>query len=214
MATQPLIDRDTASKIITILDFVYSLGVEDCHYKQDEGLAREFLEKTSEQGRYGLLGKEIFFDWFEWELQLKRAAREAKYPFSSIMQYFGRMGAWQSNWLSVLIPVSFDFYRKGISDRLNAPDGCEYAMFAERRRVWWSKHGIQKVSLQEYVDVIQQFCLDRRRMDIAEMERYEDKRENKYERIGEWDMRKRVLNPRFYERYIKAIAVLISKKDY
>ena len=81
MATQPLIDRDTASKIITILDFVYSLGVEDCHYKQDEGLAREFLEKTSEQGRYGLLGKEIYFDWFEWELQLKRAARETKYPF-------------------------------------------------------------------------------------------------------------------------------------
>lgn len=213
MATQPIIDKNTAGKIVSLCDWVYHLGVDEAYYKSDYGLAMEFLDKTSKQGIYGLLGKEIYFDWFEWQLQLIRAARESKSAFPCIMEYLKKMGDWQTNWLSVFIPISFDFYRKGIADQINNPNGCDMAIFHDRKRVWWSKFGVQNVSNREYVSLIQQMCLDRRRMDIAEMEAYEDKRETKYQRIGEWDMRKRVLNPRYYERFIQAISIYTAKKE-
>lgn len=165
MSTPPIIDKNTVSRMISLLDWVYRLGVEAAREVEDEGLTREFLERTKEPGVYGLLSDSpLYITWQEWTLRLMSKARSTCWN-GAMVQFFNRMGRFASNYLSAFLPCSLMFYRRGVSDYLNAPNAVDFAMFQSKSRVWWTKNGLKPVNNRTYVDELQLISFDLSRRD-------------------------------------------------
>lgn len=171
MSTPPIIDKPTVSRMISLLDWVYRLGVESAREVEDDGLCREFLERTKEPGVYGLLSDNpTYITWQEWTLRLMSKARSTCWN-GAMVQFFNRMGRFASNYLSAFLPCSLMFYRRGISDYLNAPTAVDFAMFQSKSRVWWTKSGLKPVNNRTYVDELQLISFDLSRRDAEVWER-------------------------------------------
>ncbi|MDE6536068.1 MAG: hypothetical protein K2K82_08700 [Muribaculaceae bacterium] len=163
--TQPIITRDTLLKMISLLDYCYRLGVEAAREVEDEGLCREFLERTKEPGVYGLLSENpVYITWQEWTLRLLAKARSTSWN-GSMVKFFNKMGKFSANYLSAFLPCSMVFYCRGISDYLNAPTAVDFAMFQSKSRVWWTKNGLKKINPRTWVDELQMICFDLERRD-------------------------------------------------
>lgn len=200
MATQPIVDRDTILKMISLLDFCYRLGVTDAHAQDDEGLCREFIEKTSQPGVYGFLTDGYNVGVLEWQLRLTKQARLTS-MFGSMYQYFNRMGRFSSNYLSCSLPVAQEFYNKGVTDYCTAPDGCDLVQFNDAKRVWWSHKGLLKISAREFVETIQLMCFDRQRKDNAYLE----------ENAADYKARKIALKEKHYYYFIRAVGLALAQ---
>lgn len=205
MATQPIITRDTILKMVSLLDFCYRLGVNHAYAQNDEGLAREFIDKHAETGVYGFLTDEGNVSVLEWQLRLTKEARLTS-MYGSMYQYFNHMGRFACNYLSCFLPIAQDFYNKGVKDYYDAPDGCDIAQFNDARRVWWSQKGLLKVVAREYVEEIQLMCFERQRRDTAYLE----------EHRGNYKATKVALIPIRYDWFIRAVGLALSAKtkDY
>ena len=171
MPTPPIIDKSTVSRMISLLDWVYRLGVESAREVEDEGLCREFLDRTKEPGVYGLLSENpVYITWQEWTLRLMAKARSTSWN-GAMVQFLNRLGRFGSNYLSAFIPCSMVFYCRGISDYLNAPTAVDFAMFQSKSRVWWTKNGLKAVNNRTWVDELQMICFDLERRDAEVWER-------------------------------------------
>lgn len=171
MATQPIITRSVVSQIISILDYCYRLGVEAAREVEDEGLAREFIERTSKPGVYGLFSDNpVYVTWQEWTLRLMAKARSRCWN-GGMVQYLNRMGRFSNNYLSCLIPISQVFHNRGISDYLNTPSAADFVQFQGRTRVWWTKNGLKPVNNRTWVDELQIISFDLERRDAEVWER-------------------------------------------
>lgn len=147
------------------------MGVESARELEDEGLAREFLERTKEPGVYGLLSATpLYTTWQEWTLRLMSKARSTCWN-GAMMQFFNRMGRFGTNYLSAFMPISQMFYNKGISDYLNAPNAVDFALFQSRSRVWWTSKGLKNVNPRQWVDELQLMSFDLERRDAVVWER-------------------------------------------
>lgn len=165
MATQPPITKAVLSRMLSLLDYCYRLGVEAAHDLEDEGLAREFLERTKEPGVYGLLSENpTYITWQEWTLRLMSQARSTCWN-GAMVQFFNRMGRFGSNYLSCFLPCSMVFYRRGVEDYLKAPNAVDFAMFQSKSRVWWTKNGLKPVNNRTWVDELQMLSFDLSRRD-------------------------------------------------
>ncbi len=203
MATQPIITRDTMNKMLSLLDYCYRLGVETAHGLQDEGLAREFLERTKAPGAYGILSESpIYTTWQEWMLRLIAKARSTSWN-GAMSQFMGKIGRFGANYLSAFLPVSFLYYRRGIEDYVNAPEAADYNVFCGKTRVRWTKKGLKNVNPQEWVQAIQLDCFDLERRDNAILEA-EGQTEYKAKRIA--------LTPKQYEHFRMAVGLAAQKK--
>ena len=199
MATQPIITRDIVSKMISLLDYCYRLGVEAARELEDEGLAREFLERTQEPGVYGLLSASpVYITWREWTLRLMAKARSTCWN-GTMMKFFSRMGRFGSNYLSAFLPISQVFYNKGVSDYLNAPGAVDFAIFQGQNRVWWTAKGLKKANSIEWVDELQLVSFDLERRDSAILES-----ETAY------NAKKVALTPKQYEMFRCRVGLAIS----
>lgn len=205
MATQPIIDRNTILKMISLLDWSYRLGVNNAYQANDEGLCRAFIEKTSQPGMYGFITDDYNVGVLEWQLRLTKEARLTS-MFGSMYQYFGRMGRFGQNYLSVFLPIAQDFYNKGVQDYCAAPYACDMARFNSARRVWWSPKGLLNVKPREYVETIQLMCFDRQRRDSAYLE----------ENAADYKAQKVALRAQHYDWYIRAVglSIPINNKSY
>lgn len=171
MPTPPIIDKPTVSRMISLLDWVYRLGVESAREVEDEGLCREFLDRTKEPGVYGLLSENpVYITWQEWTLRLMAKARSTSWN-GAMVQFLNRLGRFGSNYLSAFLPCSMVFYCRGISDYLNAPTAVDFAMFQSKSRVWWTKNGLKAVNNRTWVDELQMICFDLERRDAEVWER-------------------------------------------
>lgn len=211
MATQPLIEAKDVSKLITLFDRVYKLGVEDGYrYSHDEGLCREHIETTNYPGNFGLIRDGFISDEIDWQLTLQREAKAMKI-YEAIRKMFIRMGAWaRSNYYSCILPIAQDFYNMGVEDFLANPNADTITTFMEERRVWW---GGKRVDTYGYVEKIQGFCGKRMRSEAAALDGLVGTRTSKYQRIGEYDLRKRVLKEKWWLHFRRAVAVVNTNKN-
>ena len=171
MSTQPIITKAVLSRMLSLLDYCYRLGVESAREVEDEGLCREFLERTKEPGVYGLLSENpVYITWQEWTLRLMAKARSTSWN-GAMVQFLNRMGRFASNYLSCFLPCSMVFYCRGVSDYINAQGAVDFAMFQGRSRVWWTKNGLKPVNNRTYVDTIQLLTFDLQRRDAEVWER-------------------------------------------
>lgn len=206
MATQPIIEPKDVSKLLTLFDRIYKLGVEDGYNNShDEGLCREHIETTNIPGNFGLIRDGFISDEIDWQLTLQREAKVMKI-YEPIRKMFIRMGAWaRSNFYSCILPIAQDFYNMGVEDYLANPGADTIATFMGERRVWW---GGKRVDTYGYVEKIQGFCGKRMRSEAAALEELVETRTSKYQRIGEHDLRKRVLKDKWWIRFRRAVAVV------
>lgn len=196
MATQPTVTKNLVSQMISLLDWVYRLGVESAREVEDEGLCREFLERTKEPGVYGLLSETpVYTTWEEWTLRLMAKARSTSWN-GSMVKFFTKMGKFSANYLSAFLPCSLMFYRRGIEDFINAPAAADFAMFQSRTRVRWTMSGLKPVNNRTWVDELQMMCFDLERRDAEVWER-----ETKYE------AKKVALTTKQYEMFRRSVGL-------
>lgn len=198
---RPVIDRAVALSTISLMDFCYRKGVEDAHRAGDEGLAREFLDKVSQAGVYGFLNEEGFtMCWKEWTLRLMAQARMTSWN-GAMTRYFSLIGSRPNqNYLGAFIPVSQAFYAKGVRDFVDNRDGCDYALFRERTRVFWTAKGLRNVNNRRYIDEIQLCCFDLQRRDSAV---WESKTPYEANKLG-------AMKAQHYEWYRRAMGLALS----
>ena len=164
MATQPLIDRTDVSRLITLFDRVYKLGVEDGYrHSHDEGLCREHIETTNYPGNFGLIRDGFISDEIDWQLTLQREAKVMKI-YEPIRKMLIRMGAWaRSNFYSCILPIAQDFYNMGVEDFLADPNADTITTFMEERRIWWGGKRIPMAMWRRYKASAVNVCAVRQR---------------------------------------------------
>lgn len=211
MAVQPLIERADVSRLITLFDRIYKLGVEDGYNNShDEGLCREHIETTNYPGNFGLIRDGFISDEIDWQLTLQREAKAMKI-YEAVRKMFIRMGAWaRSNFYSCILPIAQEFYNMGVEDFLANPNADTITTFMEERRIWW---GGKRVDTYGYVEKIQCFCGKRMRSEAAALEGLVETRTSKYQRIGEYDLRKRVLKEKWWLHFRRAVAVVNTNRN-
>jgi len=203
MATPIIITRDVVNKMLSLLDYCYKLGVEAAHTLLDEGLAREFLERTKEAGVYGLLSDSpIYTTWQEWMLRLMARARSTSWN-GAMSHFLGKLGRFGANYLSCFLPVSFVYYRRGIEDYINAPEAVDYGVFCGKTRVRWTKKGLKNVGVTEWVDEIQLLTFDLARRDSAIWEA---------ESATVYQAKQIALTSKQYEHFRMAVGLAAQKK--
>lgn len=205
MATQPIVTRDTILRMIGLLDWCYRLGVKQARELNDEGLAREFLDKVSQTGVYGFLNEDgITMGWKEWTLRLMAKARMTSWN-GAMTRYFSLIGSRPNqNYLGAFIPVSEAFYAKGVRDLIDNKQSFDYALFQEKTRVFLTAKGFQNINVRRYVDEIQLCCFDLQRRDAAV---WESKTPYEANKLG-------AMKSQHYEWYRRAMGLaLMSNKD-
>lgn len=205
MATQPIITRSVALNIISLVDYCYRKGVEDARRINDEGLAREFLDKVSQTGVYGFLNENgVTMGWKEWTLRLMAQARMTSWN-GPMTRYFSLVGSnVNQNYLGSFIPISEAFYAMGVRHYIDNPHGCEYQLFQAKTRVFWTEKGLQNVNNRRYIDEIQLCAYDLQRRDDevwANNTKYEARK------MG-------AMKHDHYKWFIRAMGLATMKKDY
>ncbi len=151
MIREVIIDKNKARRIVSLVSWIYNLGVESAAAVNDEGLANEFLERTSQAGVYGFLEDDFsLMDWQEWLLRIKIRIRGGAY-YSTLKWYSGLMGAFGANYLSALLPVMQAFYNKGVCDYMNAPGAANVAAFSASSRSLWTPKGVRRIDTEEWI---------------------------------------------------------------
>lgn len=190
------------SKLLSILDYCYKLGVEAAHDLQDEGLARDFLERTKDAGAYGILSETpIYSTWDEWGKRLIAQALSTSWN-GVMVRFFSKAGKFGSNYLTAIYPVSFLFYRRGIEDYINAPEAADYNVFSGKTRVKWTKQGLKNVSTHAFVNDLQLLTFDLARRDQAIIESMDS---------TQYMARKITLTPKQYETFRVAVGLAANK---
>lgn len=159
------VNRQSIRSMISLLDYVYKLGVSDARDVEDEGLCRLFIQNHTEPGQYGFITDGYDVEELEWQLRLHVRSRLQR-QYGVMQTFFASMRKFKANFLSCFLPVAQCFYNKGIKDYIEAPTDCDFNAFCERSRAWWTRKGIKNIKPQEYVDTIQLMCFDLRRRDM------------------------------------------------
>lgn len=204
MAQSPVINRSVVFGMFSLVDFCYRKGVEHAYRIDDEGLAREFLGKTSQIGVYGFLREDgATMDWKEWSLRLMSQARMTSWN-GAMSRYFLLVGGRANqNYLGAFIPVAQVFYNKGVRDYIENPHSADYLLFQGKTRVFWTPKGLKKVNNRRYIDEIQLCCFDLKRRDkiVWEAETATNAR-----RMG-------ALTASQYDSFIRAVGLALIAKN-
>lgn len=204
MSTPPIITKDTVSRMVSLLDWCYRLGVQSAYeLQEDEGLIREFLERTSQPGVYGFLTETpIYIDWQEWTLRLMAKARLTSWN-GSMAKFFDRMGRFGSNYLSVFLPLSQVFHNKGIRDFMAAPMAADINALPAKHRSWWTPKGLRTISNTEWVSELRMVCYDLERRDTP-----------LWQSLTPAYAKKVALKPKHYEMFRRCVVLVMMRDKY
>lgn len=202
--SQPVISRQIAYNIIALVDYCYRHGVEDAHFISDEGLAREFLDKINQVGVYGFLNEENeTMSWKEWTLRLMAQSRMTNWN-GAMTRYFDLIGSKvNQNYLGAFIPVSQAFYARGVKDYITNPYSCDFGLFSNKKRVYWTEKGLMKINNRRYVDDIQLCAFDLQRRDNKI---YEHNEQSAAKKMG-------ALTQKQYDWFIRAVGLALLGND-
>lgn len=183
------------------MDWAYKLGVEGAYETNDEGQCADFLEKAAEPGVYGLL-PDLYMGWQEWSLRLMAKARMTSWN-GAMSRYLTLAGRFGSNYLSCFYVVAQRFYNEGVRAYVAAPHACDMSVFKAQTRVLWSRDGMKRIDNRRYVDEIQLMCFELQRRDKAV-----------WDNSTAYEARKVALRDKYYDWFIRAIGLAITKRDY
>lgn len=202
MAAKAIITRGTVTQMVSLLDWVYRLGVDDAASCDDSGRVRELMERTDKAGAYGFLGDDYAITWQEWALRLMAYARGTSWD-GAMTRYFTRAGAFGANYLSVFYNVAHGFYLMGVTDYMSARGDVDLALFRAKRRVRLTPQGKPKnFPMRQVVDAIQLMTFDYQRRDervIAEAG-------------SDYKARKVALKPNHYGYFRQAVGLAVMKR--
>lgn len=158
------IDRPTAQMLCRLFHHMYRLGVNDCAQAEDEGLAKEWIRKTSEPGVFGRLGDETSHDALYWQLILQKEAHSLGIA-RRLMDYMRKAGRYGKNYLSVAWVMAQCFYNSGMEAWCRDPHAWELPLFNTRTRARWDK--ARRIwSNSGLVSQAQEFCFQRQHSDM------------------------------------------------
>lgn len=207
-----LIDARDVSKLISLFDRLYKLGVEDAlQFLHDEGMCREHISVTSTPGKFGLLRDGFISDEIDWQLTIQQQAKVMG-VYAPIRRMLTRMGAWaKSNYFSCILPLAQDFYNLGIKDALKKPSGDSFDSFSElRRRRWGQRSALDNYA---YVELIQLFCGNRMRCEADVIESLAEMGEPTPEQRSEvYRLRRSVLKTRWWQNFRRVVAIINAPK--
>lgn len=163
MATQPIITRGVMTSMISLIDWVYRMGLDDACDADDEGLVREFCDKTSKAGVFGFLTDEFTITWQEWSLRLMAKARSTAWN-GAMARYFNLAGKFGANYLSVFLNIAQCYYNMALKDYLKAKS-VDRAMWHNCTRIRLTPKGVKNCKVREYIDTIQLLTFDLSRRD-------------------------------------------------
>ena len=202
MATQPIVTRDTISKMISLLDTLYRWGVRDAYALNDEGAAREFVETHSEVNVYGFLTDAQPISVLEWQLRLIQQARLTS-MYGSMYQYFNRMGRFGANYLSCFVALAMRWYVRGVQHYCDSPSASDYMLFESKKRVLWEAKGLRSYNNREAVETIQLDCFDLSRRHAEYLQTHAD----------DYKARREALPERHWQWFIRAVGLAVMRKD-
>ena len=195
-----VVTRDTISKMVSLLDWCYQIGVESAHELNDEGLCWNFIDETAQAGVYGFLEENPqYIGWQEWALRLSAKARSESYS-GSMKKFFDKMGRFGSNYLSAFLPLTQVFHTKGIKDYMEAPSAANVEVFRKKTRHWWTKNGLRFVSNDVWVSELQMESFDLERRDKLV-----------YDSMNEYQAKKIALTPKQYEQFRRCVGLLMNR---
>lgn len=145
--------------MLRLFDICYKQGVIDAYEMDDRSACEEFLQNTSGPKQFGLLSLPYDIKWREWLTILTRWAlnnkmiRVVEHVFNAITTYNG--------YLAVVLPITFDFYVKGIKDYINNPTAWELSKFKNKLYAEWG--GNTQRRMAHLVNDMQIMMFDRER---------------------------------------------------
>lgn len=197
----PIINRHTMRAMLCLLDWLYKKGVQDAYEACDDGLCREFMARTADGTSFGYLTDETAISWQEWCLRLMIQSRRTNWsgPTTALLNAIGR---YTQNYLSVFFCLSILWYRMGVEHYISAPSGQDLQAFMSTIKIWWNPKGLKKVSVQDYVDMVQCQCfeLERVHAKLGENLKLSQKR-----KLG-------ILNPYYFDMFRRAVG-LANRSD-
>lgn len=201
MATQPIVTKDTISKMISLLDTLYHWGVRDAHALNDEGAVREFIETHSEVNVYGFLTDTQPISVLEWQLRLIQQARLTS-MYGSMYQYFNRMGKFSTNYLSCFVVLAMRWYLRGVQDYCENPSASDYMIFEGKKRVFWEAKGLRSYNNREAVETIQLDCFDLSRKHAEYLQAH----------VDDYKAKRVALREQHWLWYIRAVGLGVQKR--
>lgn len=157
-----IITRTTATRIISLLDWVYREGIQQAREVDDEGMCREFIDTHRKVGVFGFLEDGLDIGCLEWQLRLQAKAR-LTHNWGAMHNYFKRMGKYTRNPLSCLLPLAQEWHCMGVEDYIKNPDSCNFDIFIASRRKRWTRKGLINIQIDEWIETIQLKCFELRR---------------------------------------------------
>lgn len=198
-SSKPIINHATITSMISMLDWAYRMGVRDYCGIEDEGLARDFLTKTSKAGVFGFLTDDYTTDWKELSLRMLYKARSTNWG-GAMSRFVDQIGGWGMNYLCVFYNMIQVFYNMGVRDAMDYPD-FDTTRFNSTKRARIENGRIRQVKPQEYVDIMQleTFKLNRRDQEV-------------FSTLDFRQARKIALKESYYETFRNAIGIIIHHK--
>ncbi len=195
----PIINIATTNSLIRLLDFCYKRGVIDAHYIDDEGKCREFINETSQVGKYGFIVYDYYMDWLEWQLRLEFYAKLTSFR-GALSHYFDRMNRFGTNFLSCCVPLAQMYYNKGLKDYCDAPIENDIEKFKTINRAIWTGGGLVQMNAIEMVRDAMLKCLDLKHRDAVFLEENPD---SKTKRLA--------LRESYYDNFIKLLGAIVNE---
>lgn len=152
--------RARAQMLLRLFMACYRRGVFEARQVNDEGLCREIIEQTSQTCVFGLVSAKVKPDPIYWQLRINEIAEEARL-YQQWDKYCRSMGRYGANYLSVAMVLCQCFVNLGMKHYLESPKACDFTLFKEQGRVWWTVSGIKKAHGSRIVEAAQNMCYDR-----------------------------------------------------
>ena len=172
----------SARSLMRLFDSLYKLGVEDAISIGNESQCEEFCERMYKAECFGRIVNDYSYSWREWKYRLTQIVYDEVMYRKQGLKFFDCISSY-SSYLACVMPISMDFYMKGLKDYAKYPNSQNWIKFKDKGFTLWGKVP-RKTNMDEFVRLLTGFCYDRIRIDQEAIE-YRQKRIGELREKGE-----------------------------
>lgn len=149
---KPLINPSSYGQIIKLLDFIYKKAIMDCIDRDDVAACRQFVKTMHNKKAYGMIEFDYEMTWREWKNTLYFfCLKKRLYKVSLLLDFINSI----YTYYAVILPVSMEFYLKGVEDYIACPYEGDYLRFSESPREVWGRPSAPKTNRRMMDDMLQ-----------------------------------------------------------
>lgn len=156
------IDRPTALVLSRVIMECYRRGINDAFENiDDEGLILGHIEETKGCKRFGFIG-ETASSYLWWRNRLLDIG-EKMGRYKTVDEYLSKRvgGKLGTNFFSVFIVLTVEFYNRGLLDYLNNPNGSLAKFNESSWWQWWGERSSKKFDIRRFRSRVQDICIRR-----------------------------------------------------